>query len=252
MRALVPRRRVARSCPSCRTPSRGSPAAGRPDRRDEGERQQRRAPSNLMRDTVTPPAAARTPRSAGPAAARRARRTLAARRRTPACPPAVSIRTGSNAEPGQVVRRRPHVELADVPRQLEAVGHQVRADHRRQPEGVLVEVHARRAGSPAARTSAGRRGRARACCAAAASSVKKRNASKWEHAIRCDSTTVSVPARAEPQRLRVPGLVAPRAGRPSPTRAARSSRCAPAARRSPTAAGGSPRAAAAARRRTPR
>lgn len=45
-------------------------------------------------------------------------------------------------DPAEVVGRGAHVEEADVPSQLEAVGNQVRADQWRQPECVLVEIHA--------------------------------------------------------------------------------------------------------------
>ncbi len=60
-----------------------------------------------------------------------------------ALPSGVSIAHRLEAEVGEVVRRRPHVEHPDVAGQLEAVGDQVGGDHRRQAERVLVEVHAR-------------------------------------------------------------------------------------------------------------
>ena len=57
-------------------------------------------------------------------------------------PSAVSTRTGRRSPSAvKVVRRRAHVEHADVPGQLEAVGHQLRRHHRGEPEGVLVEIH---------------------------------------------------------------------------------------------------------------
>ncbi len=43
----------------------------------------------------------------------------------------------------EVVRRSPHVELPDVPRQLEAVGDQLGLHQRGEAEGVLVQVHPR-------------------------------------------------------------------------------------------------------------
>ena len=77
----------------------------------------------------TPPpvtrAAARTRdsrcRSGAPALGER----RAAPRRTPACPPASRSATGVEAEVGEVVRRRAHVEDPDVAGQLEAVGDQL-------------------------------------------------------------------------------------------------------------------------------
>ena len=109
---------------------------------------------------------------------------------------------------------------------VEAVGDQLRGAPAGSAGRRACRGPSRRAGSPAARTPAGRRCAGCRVLRGRASSVKNRNASKCEQPIRCDSTTSSVPAppsrsgqaRAAPRR--------PAAGRPSPTRASRSSRAA--------------------------
>ena len=211
----------------------------------------RRSPSSAR-------AAARTPRpAAARSGGRRARRSARCAAAYSCLPSGVSIRTGvqarrwGRAPRPHVVRRGAHVEHPDVPGQLEAVGHQVRADHRGEPEGVLVEVHpgVQAAGllevGPVVRAGGERVARPGVVGEEAEGvEVGAGDPVRLDHGVGAGA--------AEPQRLRVAGLVVGESGRPSPTRAARSSRCAPAATRSRRAAGGSPRAAAAATRRTPR
>ena len=147
-RRFSPTRRASAGCHEPRPRHRPGRTGTAPSRADAG---------------CPPTAAARTPR---PAAARRgAPRSAKARwAATYSCLPAgVSMRHRREAEVGEVVRRGAHVELADVPRELEAVGHQLRGDQRGEPERVLVEVHP---GVQAARLlelDAGRRGPATGC-----------------------------------------------------------------------------------------
>ena len=152
------------------------------------------------------------------------------------------------AEVAQVVGRRPHVEHPDLAGQVEAVRDELRRHERRQPEGVLVEVHAG--------VQAGRLLERRAVVAAGPQLVERPR--------RRGEEPVGVEVRAaDPVRLdhRV-GAVAARgaaasragsrpAGAPSPTRAARSTPAAAPAPPWPRAARGSPRPAAAGRRGTP-
>ena len=72
---------------------------------------------------------------------RPARRSRAGARRTPACPRA--SRSGSARSPraARSYGAARMSTIAHVPGQLEAVGDEVGADQRPQPEGVLVEVH---------------------------------------------------------------------------------------------------------------
>ena len=137
-------------------------------------------------------------------------------------PSTVSIRIGSTPR-SESRTAPPACRPADVAGELEAVGHQLRADERRELVRPLVEVH-RACRQPGCSLPAGRR-RA-GCSVLSGRAVVGEEAERVEvgarDPVRLDDVVGA--GRPEPQRTSACRTSSAEAGRPSPTRAGRSSR----------------------------
>ena len=134
------------------------------------------------------------------------------------------------AEAGQVVRAGPHVDRTDLPGQREAVRDEFAGDQRRQLVSPLVEIHVRVQTAGLFECGLGGTGRLQHVAGGPAA-VKNRNASKWLHRTRWRPRPRPRSRRLSRSGQRRGGPRPAAAGRPSPTRACRSSRTAVAATR---------------------